>query len=238
MKHVFIGIILGLAAGASFASGNNNQNNSGGDSNATATASATGGSVGAINVNGGSHTATATGGNATAIGGAGGKAEANSVNVNSNKAEQSQGQKQGQVQGQGQSQAAIAKQSQSANNAGNKQSTTITFEDKRQAPGVAVAGTTTTASCMVAVYGGVSFPGGSVAGGSAYKDTACDDRALGLAMIDSARVAGGLGANPEYVAMLFMRGVELLERSERKVEETGAKKTIGSQTGATEQLNP
>jgi hypothetical protein len=127
---------------------------------------------------------------------------------------QSQGQHQGQAQGQlqGQVQGQIATGG-TATNAGNAQSTTITFEDRKQAPGVAVAATTTTASCRVAVSMGVSGPGFAVGGGTAYKDEKCDKRALGLALIDAARVAQGLGAPAEVFAPIFMEGMTLLRAS-------------------------
>lgn len=238
MKSIILGITLALASLGAYASGNSN--NSGnvdvniGDVKAT---------VGNVSATGGA------GGSATATGGAGGSATIQSgavrneidnrntnvntnVNTNSNKQGQVQGQKQGQVQGQ--SQSAVSKQSQSADNKGNSQ--TINFDEKRQAPGVAAPAMNSTASCRVGVSGGVSFPGGAVALGSAYKDESCDKREKGRLLIESARLAQQMGATAEFYGDLFMEGLALIRESD--AAEKSAVRPTAAPTSIDAGMNP
>lgn len=247
MKHVFIGIILGLAATAAFASGNNNQNNS---DNSSATATAT---VGNVTANGGTHTQTignvtgGAGGSASAtgvsVGGIGNsvlspKAEANSVNTNVVGQDQKQGQIQGQQQGQGQGQ----KQSTSVKNAGNNTGTAtvvisspVTFNAPKLAAGASAPAMNTTATCRIAIAGGLQIPTLGISGGGSVEDKKCSDRELARMLIETARIAHSMGANPEYFAELFEKGVALMVSTATEEEPLG--KSIAP-VSVTESLNP
>ena len=193
MKRIILGTILALAATAALAT----QTNSGTVCNGN-------GSCGTTNNYSTTNAPVANGGSATIQSGA----VRNEIeNRNSNRQGQAQGQQQGQAQGQGQ------RQSQSAIGSGNSTTITFTHNERLQPGSVAVAATTTTASCRVAVNGGVSFPGGAVGFGSAYLDEQCDKRALGLALIDAARIAHSMGATTEFVAAVYLEGLELLRTS-------------------------
>lgn len=209
MKRIILGITLVLAASVALA-GNNGPGTPtcqgstctpSGTTGGTSTATATVGDIRNTNTNVNAN--TAIGGNATV------KTYNDIRNTNA----QQQGQLQGQMQGQGQTQKATGG---NASNKGVTATNAVTFNEAKQrlqAPGVAVAATTTTASCRVAVNGGVSFPGGAVGFGSAFKDEKCDKRALGLALIDAARVAQGIGAPEEVYGPLFMEGIAYIRAS-------------------------
>ena len=203
MKRTMLSLALALAFGGAYA-GNNSNNNDGCQGNCPNNG---GGTVTSTNTNRNDNTNV--------------NANAN-TNVNSNKQSQgqAQGQKQGQFQGQAQGQTATGG---NAVNKGNTQSTTIEFKDQKQAPGVAIGATTTTASCRVAISGALSLPGVGVGIGSALKDEKCDKRMLGLALIDAARVAHGMGAPVEVYSDIFMQGLAMLRDS--GVDETPAQET-------------
>lgn len=190
MKRIIFGIILATAASTAMATGNSNN--------------------GGTHCNGNGSCGTTTNNTYNTTNAP--KAEADAKASASAIQGQHQGQSQGQLQGQGQAQGQVAKGG-NATNAGNKQTTTITFDEKKQAPGVAVGATTTTASCRVGVGATLSVPGLGVGATTAYKDEKCDKRALGLALIDAARVANGMGAPAEVYAEIFMEGLSLLRAS-------------------------
>lgn len=208
MKQTIIALALALALGNAYATGGNNGDGCHGNCPTTGGGTVTNTNNNNVTANGGKG---GEGGSALAIGGG-----ANVKNENTNINGQAQGQKQGQAQGQlqGQSQKATGGD---ASNKGIKQVTGVTlaqeFKEVKQAPGVAVGATTTTASCRVGVQGTVSVPGLGVGFGSAIKDEKCDKRALGLALIDAARVAQGLGAPVEYFGPIFEVGLEMLRDS-------------------------
>lgn len=196
MKQTILALALALAFGAANAS-NNSNNNDGCQGNCPQSG---GGTVTNTNTNNN---------NVTASGGKGGNASVKNANTQGQEQAQKQGQAQGQLQGQSQSATGG-----DASNKGIKQVTGVTlsqeFKDVKQAPGVAVGATTTTASCRVGVQGTVSVPGLGIGFGSAFEDKKCERRALGLALIDAARVAQGLGAPVEYFGPIFAEGLALL----------------------------
>ena len=104
---------------------------------------------------------------------------------------QNQQQQQNQAQKQGQTQSstatsnasAAATSNASANNSQNVNAsptftsdTTINEKQVRQAPDVFVSSSNTTAPCVVAVNGGISFPGGGIGLGGGKKDKGCEMR--------------------------------------------------------------
>lgn len=214
--YVIIGVlVLALIGTAAFASGNSNNS---GDANASATASHNG------------NTTATTGpisNTNTANGGAGGSASATGgsvKNYNDIRSTNIQGQQQGQVQGQKQGQAQGQTQSATVGNSGNNtgtasNSTTLTFNEERQAVAAFAPAMNTTASCRVGVGVGVGAAVGGVSIGGAYKDEDCDAREKGRMLIESARIAHSMGAPSEYTAPLFMEGLALIRGATAKKSE-------------------
>lgn len=170
----------------------------------------------------GGASATATGGNAEANA-TGGNASVKSYNDirNSNTNLNVQGQQQGQVQGQKQGQAQGQTQSATVGNSGNNtgtasNSTTLTFNEERQAVAAFAPAMNTTASCRVGVGVGVGAAVGGVSIGGAYKDEDCDAREKGRMLIESARIAHSMGAPQSYTAPLFMEGLALIRGGDAK----------------------
>lgn len=203
---IILGVIFALVASASFA-GNNSNNNDGCQGNCPQ--------------GGGTSTssATATGGNAVA--GANAGANASVKNYNDIRSTNIQGQQQGQVQGQKQGQAQGQTQSATVGNSGNNtgtasNSTTLTFNEERQAVAAFAPAMNTTASCRVGVGVGVGAAVGGISLGGAYKDEDCDSREKGRMLIEAARIAHSMGAPQSYTAPLFMEGLALIRNADAK----------------------
>lgn len=110
------------------------------------------------------------------------------VNVNQNSNHQGQGQLQGQKQGQSQG------QSNSAVGSGN--STSVSFDDKYQAPAVSAPGLTSAPeTCMGSTSFGVSGPMAGLSFGSTYKNEDCEKRMY-------ARALNNLGLKDAALAVL------------------------------------
>jgi hypothetical protein len=204
VKRIILGIILATAASVSLATGNSNgcQGNcpqSGGNTTVNTDVRNTN-----TNVNTNANT---------------------NVNTNITTQGQQQGQLQGQLQGQGQVQGQVAKGG-NATNAGNSQSTAITFNEQKQAVAAFAPAMNSTAPCRVAVGVGIGASIGGVSVGSAYKDEECNAREKGRMLIESARIAHSMGAPTEVYADLFMEGLALIRGSaeERKASVAPASK--------------
>lgn len=189
-----IGILLTLASAAAFATGG------GSDKGGNATANST-------NANANTNVNTNTNVNANV--------NAN-INRNVNEQSQGQGQLQGQKQGQAQVQGQQQGQAQSNTAVGSGNTTTLTFEDKKQAVPAFAPAMNSTASCRVGVGVGVGAAIGGLSVGGAYKDEDCDAREKGRMLIEAARIAHSLGAPAQYAAALFQEGLALIRGAEKK----------------------
>lgn len=70
--------------------------------------------------------------------------------------------------------ASASESSASSNSGGNSQA--VSFKDRRQAPASFAPSIAPTAPCYYSVGGALSIPGGSIGGGKAMKDDACELR--------------------------------------------------------------
>lgn len=183
MKKIILAVILALPVAA-----NATGINLGGTTNNYNDNSTTNAPVANASATGGKATS-----DATAISGATSKSDSTAVA--------------GAVAGAAQSQKA------EANNAGNKQDVSVAFNEAKQrlqAPGNAVGGNNGTALCLVPIYGGVSFPGGSVGGGTAVRDEICTLVEYGQRIMDTAVKVDSLE--------MFKRGYYMVEEAASRIE--------------------